>query len=326
MKDVYPYAFLLHSQNLTVIKCRLWPRYLSSDNYYLHTIQSLIKCYQMKPTGFLTAAGIAVSCITYCLAGDGKVIDLGKPVGESLRPDGFYWAFDEGIQGESQPSTVDDLSGNGFDGTLQTYGKDPKPTYAAGRFGTAIHFEGHGTAIWSERRGVTLDAPKLGFKDMAFTGGVWFKMEDLKLRSHVLLQKDDYGKGWRLILYKMDNPVSANQDEGNSVDGTQWSLSFQPGRAVSGSDQSKPKNPMTLPTGIFADRQWHHLGFSVAPGPEPMESTVTYWLDGELFETIVSKSQWEEPDPEWRFLKAGKIAAGLLDDAFVTSGIHTFKK
>lgn len=276
-----------------------------------------------------TIAGMLFLWVSACPAGDGKVIDLGKPVGESLRPDGLYWAFDEGVEGESQPPTVEDLSGNGFDGSLQTYGKDPKPTYAAGRFGTAIHFEGHGAALWSERRGVTLDAPKLGSKDMAFTGGVWFKMEDLKLRSHILLQKDDYGKGWRLILYKMDITAPRGDEAAGllaGADGTQWSISFQPGRAVSGSDQSKAKNPMTLPTGIFADRQWHHLGFSVAPGPEPMESTVTYWLDGELFETIVSKSQWEEPNPEWRFFIAGKISSGWMDDAFVTSGIHTFKK
>ncbi len=264
-----------------------------------------------------------------CLAGDGKVIDLGKPVGESLQPDGLYWTFDDGIQGDSQPSKVEDLSGNGFEGVLQTYGKDLKPTYAAGKFGTAILFEGHGSALWSERRGTAIDAPKLGAKGMAFTGGVWFKMEDLKLRSHVLLQKNEYGKGWRLILYKMNNAAPKGDEDQATLaidNGTQWSISFQPGRAVSEQDQIKPKNPMSLPTGIFADRQWHHLGFSVAPGPEPMESTVTYWIDGELFETIVSKSTWEEPNPDWQFFKAGGISSGLMDDAFVTSGIHTFKK
>ncbi len=282
----------------------------------------------MKSKAFLlTTAGFVFLCVSNCSAADGKVIDLGKPVGQSLRPDGFYWAFDEGIQGDSQPSTVEDLSGNGFDGVLQTYAKDPKPTYAAGKFGTAINLERHGVAVWQERQGAAMETSKLGSKAIPFTGGVWFKMEDLKLRSHVLLQKNDYGKGWRLILYKMDKLASDNQDDANSVDGTEWSISVQPGRAVSGADSDKAaKNPMSLPTGIFADRQWHHVGFSVAPGAEPIESTVTYWIDGEIFQTIVSKSAWEAPDPGKEFFKAGKISAGLMDDAFVTSGIHTFKK
>jgi len=283
----------------------------------------------MSPNAVLTpAAGLVFFIMATCLAGDGKVIDLAKPVGDSLTPDGFYWSFDEGIEGESQPPRVGDLSGNGFDGVLHTYGSDPKPTYAPGKFGTGILLERHGTAFWSERQGTKLDAPELGTKGMPFTGGVWFKMEDLKLRSHVLLQKNAYGQGWRFILYKMDNLASGNQDEGGTeaADGTQWSISFQHGRAVSEQDQIKPKHPMTLPTGIFADRQWHHLGFSIAPGPEPMESSVTYWLDGEPFETIISKSLWEDPTPNGQFLQAGKISSGLMDDAFVTSGIHTFKK
>jgi len=48
----------------------------------------------------------------------GKVIDLKKPVSASLKPDGFYWSFDDGLIGESEPKTVEDLSGSGFDGQI----------------------------------------------------------------------------------------------------------------------------------------------------------------------------------------------------------------
>ena len=91
----------------------------------------------------------AFLCASLGLAADvaSKAIDLKKPVGESLKPDGFYWAFDDGLLGESQPSEVDDLSGNGFVGRIVNVPAKPPITYADGKFGTGIYAQGLGAMV-----------------------------------------------------------------------------------------------------------------------------------------------------------------------------------
>ena len=68
----------------------------------------IMKKYALLYSILAAAGGIGM----LSAEGGGKVIDLNKPVGDSLVPDGFYWTFDDGIAGESEPLIVQDHSGN----------------------------------------------------------------------------------------------------------------------------------------------------------------------------------------------------------------------
>ncbi|MEI8309140.1 MAG: hypothetical protein WCH98_00130 [Verrucomicrobiota bacterium] len=285
------------------------------------------------PKIIFTNISAAFLCASLGLAADGgsKAIDLKKPVGESLKPDGFYWTFDEGILGEGQPSQVDDLSGNGFNGRIiKTAGK-PQITYAEGKFGTGIYAQGLGAMVeWTEKSLVNAasDPAKLTMKDQPFTGGVWFKMDDRRPGMHALIRQTEAGVGWRLCVVKeISKRAAADRDEDLSTQspGDTWQLDFEIG-------DSRVKGKSFAATPAFADGKWHHVGFSVssekAAGKPPTSKdfTVTYWLDGEVFDTATFQANAPDPEPGTLSLRAGFRVWGVMDDAFVTSGIHTFKK
>lgn len=246
--------------------------------------------------------------------GSGKVIDLKKPVGESLKPDGFYWNFDGGLVGESEPPTVEDLSGNGFDGQISRGSASMTPTYVDGVFGTGIYVQGAPQVRW--REGDKLDAAsdpsRLTMKGKSFTGGIWFKMDDRKPQAHVLIRRDENNIGWRLVVMR-------DAAEETDSDGSAWFLNLQLG-------DSRERGKSQALTSAFTDGKWHHIGFSVSPDPGGEEFTTVYWLDGEIFDTVTFMATVPDPKPGTQFLSIGNVVWGLLDDAFVTTGIHTFKK
>jgi hypothetical protein len=272
-------------------------------------------------------------CASLGLAADGgsKAIDLKKPAGESLKPDGFYWTFDEGILGEGQPSQVDDLSGNGFNGRIVKAPGKAQITYAEGKFGTGIYAQGLGGMVeWTEKSPLNeaSDPSKLTMKDLPFTCGVWFKMDDRRPGMHVLIRQSEGGGGWRFCIVKeISKRAAADRDEDLSKQspGDTWQLDFELG-------DSRVKGKSFAATPAFADGKWHHVGFSVssekAAGKPPTtkDFTVTYWLDGEVFDTATFQANAPDPEPGTLSLRAGFRVWGVMDDAFVTSGIHTFKK
>jgi len=243
----------------------------------------------------------------------GKVIDLDKPVGASLKPDGFYWSFDDGLIGESEPTTVVDLSGNDFDGQISRQQASMTPIYVDGVFGTGVYVQGYPQVSW--RPGdvaAAADNSKLLMEGQPFTGGIWFKMDDRKPGGHVLIRRDDNGLGWQLIVWR--DPA-----EDADAEGTSWSLQLRLGNA----DEKSYRQAFTS---AFADGQWHHVGFSVTPDPDGKNFTVVYWLDGELFDTVSFAANIPDSPLEKQFLAIGNGVWGLLDDAFVTTGVYTFKK
>jgi len=248
----------------------------------------------------------------------GKVIDLNKPVIESIKPDGFYWAFDDGIIGESEPRTVTDFSGNSFDGQISAANASVTPTYAEGVFGTAIYVQGIPQVSWGFKHKLNSapDPSRLIMKGRSFTGGAWFKMDDLKQSFHALIRRDENAIGWRLIIY------NENLTDKDSA-GTAWYPSLEYG-------SSRSRGKSTVSTSVFSDGKWHHVGFSVSPdssvGEDEIEFTTVYWLDGVEFDRVVFKAKIPDPNPETQFLSIGNGAWGLIDDAFVTTGVHTFKK
>jgi len=262
---------------------------------------------------------------------ESKAIDLKKPVGESLKPDGFYWTFDEGILGEGQPSEVDDVSRNGFVGRIVKVAGKPQITYAEGKFGTGIYAQGVGGMVeWTEKSLVNAasEPGRLTMKDQPFTGGVWFKMDDRRPGLHALIRQTEGGTGWRLCVVKeTEKGVSPDLDKDLSMQspGDTWQLDFEVG-------DSRVKGKTLATTPAFADGKWHHVGFSVSSEksegktPAAKDFTVTYWLDGEVFDTVSFQANAPDPEPGTLSLRAGFRVWGVMDDAFVTTGIHTFKK
>ena len=285
------------------------------------------------PKIFCGIITIAVFCASLGLAADvaSKVIDLNKPVIESLKPDGFYWAFDDGIHGEGQPIEVDDLSGNNFVGRIIKVPGKADITYADARFGTGIYAQGLGGMVeWTEKslHNAASETSKLIMKGQPFTGGVWFKMDDRRPGIHALVRQTEGGSGWRICVVKeIESGASPDLDKnlGEQTEGDAWQLSLE-----IGDSRFRAKSPAS--TAAFADGKWHHVGFSLSPGDAVPASagtrdyTVTYWLDGEIFDTVIFQAEVRDPDPESLSLRAGFRVWGLLDDAFVTTGIHTFAK
>lgn len=243
-----------------------------------------------------------------------SVINLNKPVSESLKPDGFYWSFDDGLIGESEPKMIEDHSGNGFAGQVARGSASALPTYTEGVFGTGIFVEGFADVSW--RKGTQYDnaqdPDRLTMKGQPFTGGVWYKMDNLKPVNHILIRRDENAVGWRLQLMKAE-------ESDPDTDGSAWFLNLEYG-------DSRIRSRSQVPTSTFADKKWHHVGFSVTPEDEEGRFTVEYWLDGQPFDTVTFTAKIPNPDPEKRFLSVGTGTWGSLDDAFVTTGTHTFKK
>lgn len=281
----------------------------------------------------VVAMGVVFFLASLGLAADvaSKAIDLKKPVGESLKPDGFYWAFDDGLLGESQPSEVDDLSGNGFVGRIVNVPAKPPITYADGKFGTGIYAQGLGAMVeWTEKSPVNAatEPDRLTMKDKPFTGGVWFKMDDRRPGLHALIRQTEAGVGWRFCVVKETEkgvPPDLDKDLSTQSQGDTWKLDFEIG-------DSRIRGMSAASTAAFADGKWHHVGYSVSSEKSDEKTagagafTVTYWLDGEVFDTVHFQAVTPDPEPGSLSLRAGFRVWGVLDDAFVTTGIHTFKK
>lgn len=279
----------------------------------------------MKRLGIFSGVILSALCLVQsaAVAEQPAVIDLKKPVMESLRPDGFYWAFDDGIVGTSDPKTIEDLSGNGITGLAGASRESPMPTYADGKFGTAIYLPGAGSIVrWVEgnRTGSPMGLLTSGEKGKAFTAGIWFKMEDTKPVGHILMRRDGGARiGWRMALVRADS--KDNETLGNS-----WKLRIEYG--------DYKGNPGTkAATDAFADGGWHHIGISVAPDGSAAKSadgltdfTAVYWLDGQLFDTVAFTTKEVDVEQGSHSIVVGNGAMGIADDAFITSGVHAFKK
>jgi hypothetical protein len=279
----------------------------------------------MKPPGILSGIFLSALCLVQAAAGAEQpaVIDLNKPVLESLRPDGFYWAFDDGIIGTSDPKTIEDLSGNGITGLLGGSREVPTPTYADGKFGSAIFLQGVGSIVrWVEgnRTGSPMGLLTSGEKGKAFTAGIWYKMEDTKPVGHTLMCRDGGARiGWRIALVKTDS-------KDKETPGSSWKLRMEFG--------DYKGNPGTkAATDAFADGGWHHIGISVAPDGSAAKSadgladfTAVYWLDGQLFDTVAFTTKEVDVEQGSHSIVVGPAAMGIADDAFITSGVHAFKK
>ena len=251
-------------------------------------------------------------------------IDFSQPVSASLRPDGVYWSFDQGVVGGSEPDAVEDDSGNGFIGQLLAGAVHPKPVYAKGKFGTGLGFSGVTPATvgidglvrqiqpnprvtWrmSKMSGIG-DETKLDMAGVSFTAGLWIKIDEFKTgeaQTIFLMHRGAGPSQWAFMLIK---------DKAEA-----WKLN-----ALGTLSTDK--------TEIFNDSAWHHVAFVLEQ--KDGEGTVSFWVDGEFFGSPVAKKDLiplPERNNERIFTvgerNAANFSTGFVDDAFVTSGAHSFK-
>lgn len=255
-------------------------------------------------------------------------INLSKPVSQSLNPDTLYWPCDEGTLGTSSPEEVIDLSGNGFDGKLLPGKLHPQPIYAEGKFGTAIQFHGDTPPVvgdggketarnpnpsirWRLRDTPGTEGNQLDMAGKSFTAGLWIKVEKSnsgKMQT-IMLMNRGYApdRQWGFMLIKDDMDL--------------WTLMVRGLKS-------------TIQTDVLNDSGWHHLAFSLDSHGDD-GSTVSYWLDGMVLgEPVTGPSAILEPESDAeRVFQVGERNvgnfssgfAGLIDDIFVTTGIHTFQ-
>lgn len=254
-----------------------------------------------------------------------QVIDLTKPVSESVKPDGIYWAFDGGTIDDWMPDPVIDGSGNAFHGLLQSGEKKPQPTYVEGRFGTAIRFEGNTPAeetsngtrtfpnprvTWTQYdRPMAPDPTLLDMVGTSFTGGAWIKFEDINAGQpqQVTLFHRGRGNGFAFSLVK-----DASDD---------WILIYAGGGHARSAKAFE-----------FNDLQWHHVAFTYEFRPEG--NRLQFWVDGRpLGHPVALDGAITEPPPGNRIFSVGESNVGsfgtgfvgAIDDVFVTRGAYEFR-
>jgi len=279
-------------------------------------------------TSFQRICGSSACCAAiYLTAGSvsAATIDIGKPASESLTPDGVYWTFDGGTVDDWMPDMVEDKSGNGFIGKLLSGAQEQPPKYVQGKFGTAIHFdinlpkEGvdpskndkypNSRVGWSSSDPDSPpDEKKLDMAEASFSGGAWVKLDAIRSGEPqiVMIFQQGMPSSWHFRLIK------------DAAD--QWKIHFNGVRS-------------TQVTEAFNDLAWHHVGFTFEKGDTG--GAVTFWLDGQPLENPVTVKDSIAPLPaEGRRLftvgesNLGYFSEGFtgsMDDAFVTTGVHTFQ-
>lgn len=267
------------------------------------------------------------------------VIDLSKPVGETLTPTGLYWKFDEGAPGAATPVATDH-SGNGYDGALTVSATNVTPTYASGKFGNGVHIQRTSgstpgnldpSVYWSNSASGG-EAAGLDFSGTgAFTAGLWLKLDDY-----------DRGANQTIYLIERGSSVFVNTAQGatqrnffsfqlNKWTADNWTLSLLVGDGVN------PSVSIGMGNGISFtnpnDLDWHHFAFSLESGDGG--SVVRFYVDGQLLGTQAVDFTLAALDPtkgSERQVRVGERSAsqylsafnGVIDDVFITEGAHAF--
>ncbi len=265
------------------------------------------------------------------------VIDLSKPLSDSLTPSGLYWKFDEGTVDASTPAATDH-SGNGYSGTLTPSATGGLPTYAPGRFGNGVNIRRTSGStpgnldpnVYWEATASGGSAAGLDFAEAgAFTAGLWLKMDDIDTGSNQLIYLIERGPS----VFYSTNPATRQRNffsfQLNKWADDSWTINLMLGDGT---------NPTVTANGGVSfrnlnDLDWHHLAFSL----EETEggSLVRFFIDGEqLGQSVVSYtlaaliaangSERQVRVGERNASAYGSTFNGTVDDVFITSGAHTF--
>ncbi len=277
-------------------------------------------------TTTLTAALLSTSAPS----AQAGVIDLSKPVGDSITPTGVYWTFDEGTKG-THDHDAKDHSGNGYDGVLTPGTEGASPTYTEGKFGNGIQIQATSPTLLDPNvfyDGTGQDVSAIDFSGKEFTVGLW-----LKLNSY------NEGASQTIFLVERGNSIFPNSATRRNFfsfrllksSNDTWQLNLMIG---DGEQESISVSSSTAATGFNApnDLDWHQFAFSLKPTEGG--SLLQFYLDGESLggEKFIDRQIAAITDDTAKRLRVGErnsssyqsVFDGTIDDFFMTEGVHTF--
>lgn len=291
-----------------------------------------------------------VSLAGVSVLGNAAIIDLSRPVDESISPNGIYWTYDS-ASGVAPDQTTPDSSGNGYTGSLVVGLNNGSPvnapTLATGvsvpgtsGYGDAVNvISKNGTPSYTANmnpsvrfqgsNGTPGSSYAFTMGDTDFTGGTWMYMDDSSLnvtsgayRSMTIMTSGNWFTNtpyWTLYLEKTNMNV--------------WNLGFSAGDGTT-------FNSGSVATGVtglnFFTDEWVHLGFNF----DDSSNTVSFWINGELLATTLSLTNGvgtpgtgADTYVQKTFRVGESVTSafynsigfsGAFDDTFVTTGIHSF--
>ena len=271
------------------------------------------------------------------LTAGAAVIDLSKPVSESLTPSGLYWKFDEGAVGQSTPSATDH-SGNGYNGTLTPSDTGGLPVRTEGRFGMGVQIDRTSGATPnaldpSVYWGATAAGGNASGLDFAaggaFTAGLWLKLDAIDTGANQLIYLIERG----VFVFRNTTQGATQRNffslQMNKWNNDTWTLNLHLGDGINPTVSIGAGKAFSDPSNL----DWHHIGFSL----ETIEggSRVRFYLDGNLLgEGIVDYTMADliATNGTERQVRVGERNAssygsafnGSVDEVFITSGVHTF--
>lgn len=281
------------------------------------------------------AFSLAMGAICWHSAQAQSVIDLSKPVSDSIGTiTGVYYKFNSTNTTIYGPATPD-LSGNSYTGYLDAGTNVPVPSLTGG-----VNLSG--TSGYSN--GLVLYSPSTASADMNrvyatlpisnnlamvatdFTAGMWLRFDSVSTNTQKIILMDRGGMNtmygtntghWTLFL---DKDASDN-----------WLLGFQVGNGMT---NQNGYNNSTYQNLNLQDGAWHHLGFTYNYDATN-DNVVTFWQDGASIGSASFDIDITSGDPSYdtRRFAVGNGAVsqyttyldGDIDDLFVTTGLYTFQ-
>lgn len=261
-----------------------------------------------------------------------SVIDLSKPVGESLETiTGIYYQFDS-VTGTTTP----DASGNNYTGNLDAGENVSLPSLTGGvnlpgasGFGTGLELYSPSTATGNLNRVyVNLGATNnLGMVATDFTAGMWLRLDSVSAGTQKIILMDRGGMNANSGVNGGQWGFFLDKDTNN-----EWRIGFQVGDGASymnGYHNDLYQN-LSLQNGT-----WHHLGFTYDYIADD-DNVVTFWLNGESIGSAsfnLDITSGHTNATVRRFSIGDRSTSnyfttyfdGAIDDLFVTTGLHTFQ-
>ncbi len=276
---------------------------------------------------FVVAAGWA--CLPPLHAA--PVIDLRKPVTESVpAPTGIYWSGNTITPGTPYDSTPDG-SGNGYSGfLLQGVGSYSTTTgvnksWTSG-YGNAIRLTTAAVAPGGDGNPkIQINLPNtvpnaLEMVATDFTGGLWVKLDSLLTGAQTITL---INRGpWNLAMGHWGLNLQKNISN-------QWEMAFQTGDGTQHATVTLALPvEMTITTGT-----WYHFGFNYQHGAGADPNTVSFWMDGTLLGSRnIAVDIAADTGTLRRFVVGERTTTGYnsvfngsVDDIFVTTGIYEFQ-
>lgn len=273
-----------------------------------------------------------VFCVLTCVASQtllqGALIDLSKPLSDSISPSGVYWNFNQGTIGDTS-TVAQDQTSNGYNGTLYS-GNGNSPVYAPGRFGNGISLVDSSASQQGPR--VTWDGGTHSGDNTAldltssFTMGTWVKFNDYNAGSQQKVHVMERG-----ISHFADSSIQRNFV---SFYLQKWGVdTWSPTLWLGNGERVVTLAPIVADrTTAFNDLDWHHVAVTLQTTDSGIE--VQFFVDGIalgdaiqsdfILGTVLTNNDRLFTLGERNASSYQGVVNAVFDEAFVTDGAHTF--